>query len=53
MKKLIGAFLLAGMGLWISGCSNEPPKPAQPAAGNQPAAGDHDQPKEQPAKDQK
>lgn len=53
MKRLIAACLLAGIGLCISGCSNEPPKPAPT---NQPAAGDHDQqPKDhEPAKtDQK
>jgi hypothetical protein len=56
MKKPIGALLLAGTGLWISGCSNEPPKAApvnQPAAGNQPA-GDQAQPKDhEPAKTDK
>jgi hypothetical protein len=52
MKRLIAASLLAGIGLWISGCSNEP---AKPVPGNQPAAGDQAQPKDhEPAKtDQK
>jgi hypothetical protein len=47
MKRLIAACLLAGIGLYISGCSNEPPKPAPT---NQPAAGDQPKDHEPPAK---